>query len=94
MDTLNPRQRIAEFITFSSTSTARLLSVLRIAAALLLIEHRGEKHFGFPLDTSAKLFASGTLPLLKWMARVLESFGGLHLIFGLFTHPDSFLAIR
>jgi putative oxidoreductase len=91
MDTMNPRQRTAKFNTFPSTSTPRLLGVLRVAVALLIIEHGSEKHFGFPLDPTAQQFASGSLPPPKWVARVLEFFGGLLLILGLFTRLVAFL---
>jgi putative oxidoreductase len=68
--------------------TPRLLSVLRIAVALLFIEHGGEKLFGFP---PAQQAAPDTLSTLMWVAAVLEFFGGLVILFGLFTRPVAFL---
>ncbi|MCA1731176.1 MAG: DoxX family protein [Actinobacteria bacterium] len=68
--------------------TPHLLSVLRIAVALLFIEHGGEKLFGFP---PAQQAAPDTLSILMWVAAVLEFFGGLVILFGLFTRPVAFL---
>ena len=59
MDTMNSRQRTAKFNAFYSTWTQRLLGVLRIAVALLFIEHGSEKRFGFPRDPTSQQFASG-----------------------------------
>ena len=66
----------------------RLLSVLRIGAALLFIAHGTQKLFGVP--------AAGDRPpveLLSQMgvAGVLETFGGLLLLLGLFTGPVALL---
>jgi putative oxidoreductase len=66
----------------------RLLSVLRIAVALLFIEHGSEKLFGFP---PAAQRATESLTLLWGVAGVLEFFGGLLILFGLFTRPVAFL---
>jgi putative oxidoreductase len=69
---------------FYAKWTPRLLSVLRIAVALLFIEHGSEKLFGFPATQQA---ASGSLSPLMLVAGVLEFFGGLLILFGLFTRP-------
>ena len=71
-----------------STWAPRLLSVLRIAVALLFIEHGSEKLLGFP---SAAQRATDSLMLLSGVAGVLEFFGGLLILFGLFTRPVAFL---
>lgn len=68
--------------------TPHLLSVLRIAVALLFIEHGSEKLFGFPPSQQA---APDSLTLLIWVAAVLEFFGGLLILFGVFTRPVAFL---
>jgi putative oxidoreductase len=68
--------------------TPRLLSVLRIVAAFLLIAHGAQKLFGFlapPGMPSAGAFS------LMWVAGVLEFFGGLLLLIGLFTRPVAFI---
>lgn len=65
----------------------RLLSVLRIMAALIFFAHGTDKILGFP-DT-------GRTPdvfTLGWIAGVIELFGGAFLIVGLFTRPVAFLA--
>ena len=65
----------------------RLLSVLRIVAAILFIEHGTQKLFGFPPTERPmpELFT------LFWFAGVLEVFGGLLLLIGLFTRPVAFI---
>lgn len=65
----------------------RLLGVLRIVAAILFIEHGTQKLFGFPPTDRPmpELFT------LMWFAGVLEVFGGLLLLIGLFTRPVAFV---
>jgi putative oxidoreductase len=65
----------------------RLLGVLRIVAAILFIEHGTQKLFGFPPSDNPmpEMFT------LLWFAGVLEAFGGLLLLIGLFTRPVAFL---
>lgn len=67
--------------------TPRMLSVLRIVAALIFFAHGTDKILGFP-DT-------GRMPdafTLRWIAGVIELVGGALLIVGLFTRPVAFLA--
>jgi putative oxidoreductase len=61
----------------------RLLGVLRIVAAILFIEHGTQKLFGFPPPSrpQPEMFE------LTWYAGMLETFGGLLLLIGLFTRP-------
>lgn len=66
----------------------RLLSVLRIVAALLFIEHGTQKLFGFPAPPASGLPAAFSLP---WDAAILEFVGGLLLLAGLFTRPVAFV---
>ena len=63
--------------------TPRLLSVLRIVAALLFMEHGTQKLLGFPSSgrPGPELFS------LLGLAGVLELFGGAMLLVGLFTRP-------
>lgn len=65
----------------------RALSVLRIVAALLFMEHGTQKLFGFPpLDyPQPEMFS------LIWIGAVLEFAGGLLLLLGLFTRPAAFI---
>jgi putative oxidoreductase len=75
--------------SFFDTWSPRALSVLRIAAALLFMQHGAQKLFGVP---SAP--AGGTTPALfslLGLAGVLEFFGGLLLLLGLFTRPVAFI---
>lgn len=73
----------------SLTSWApRALAVLRIMSALLFIEHGTMKLFGFPAGDSpmtVQLFS------LMGFAGVLEFFGGLLILLGLFTRPVAFV---
>ncbi len=66
----------------------RALSLLRIVAALLFIEHGSAKLFGFP---DVPMFESLDLFSLLGLAGVLEFFGGLLLLVGLFTRPVAFI---
>ena len=66
----------------------RLLSVLRIVAAFLFIEHGLQKFFGFP----APLPGGGPpLSTLPGAGGIFEFVGGLLLLFGLFTRPVAFI---
>ncbi|HEX2238072.1 MAG TPA: DoxX family protein [Gammaproteobacteria bacterium] len=66
----------------------RALSLLRIVAALLFIEHGSAKLFGFP---DVPMFENLDLFSLLGLAGVLEFFGGLLLLVGLFTRPVAFI---
>ena len=74
--------------TFFSKWTPRILSILRIIAAFLFMQHGAQKLFGVPSDQPAN-----TVELLSLMglAGVLEFFGGLLLLVGLFTRPVAFI---
>ena len=66
----------------------RALAVLRMMTALLFIAHGTMKLFGFPAGDSpmtAELFS------LMGLAGILEAFGGLLLLVGLFTRPVAFV---
>ncbi len=66
----------------------RLLSLLRIMTALLLLQHGTAKLFVFPhvaMFDGLKLFS------LLGVAGILEFFGGLLLLLGLFTRPVAFV---
>jgi putative oxidoreductase len=61
-----------------------LQSVLRIVAAFLFLPHGTQKLFGVP---AAEPRAPVDLLSLMGLAGVLETFGGLLLLLGLFTGP-------
>jgi putative oxidoreductase len=73
--------------SFYSQWAPRILSVLRIVTAFLFMEHGGQKLFSFPAPFPVPL------PLLSLLgvAGILELFGGLLLLWGLFTRPVAFL---
>lgn len=64
------------------------LSVLRIVSAYLLIQHGSAKLFGFP---HVAFFDNLQLVSLLGAAGVLEFFGGILLLIGLFTRPVAFV---
>jgi putative oxidoreductase len=65
------------------------LAVLRIATALTFMAHGTQKMFGFP----ASQMGGGSFDLFSLMgvAAVLEVFGGLAILVGLFTRPVAFV---
>lgn len=79
---------MADFNTTTSIWTPRLLSILRIIAAFLLMAHGSQKLFGFPPSGQP---ASGSLPPLALTAGILEFFGGLLVLLGIFTRPVAFI---
>lgn len=75
--------------SFYGVWAPRVLSVLRIVAALLIMQHGAQKLFGFPAGPQG----SQTPPLMSMagIAGILEFFGGLLLLLGLFTRPAAFI---
>ena len=61
-----------------------VLSLLRIVAALLFLEHGLQKFFGFPST------APPMTPLL-YVQGVLETLGGFLLLLGVYTRPVAFI---
>jgi len=66
----------------------RALSVLRIVAGLMIIEHGMSKLLGWPVVPA---FAQLKLFSLLGLAGVIELTGGALLILGLFTQPAAFV---
>jgi putative oxidoreductase len=64
---------------------ARTLSVLRIAAALFLLQHGTSKFLGFPNPMNPPQFSP------SWFAGLMELIGGTMLALGPFTRPVAFL---
>lgn len=79
---------MADLNRICETWTPRLLSVLRIIAAFLFMAHGSQKLFGFPASQPT---STAELLSLHGLAGVLEFFGGLLLLLGLFTRPVAFL---
>jgi putative oxidoreductase len=65
-----------------------VLSILRIMAALLFIEHGLAKFFGFPVRT----MEAPALFDLEWFAAAIEFGGGVLLALGLFTRAVALIA--
>jgi putative oxidoreductase len=66
--------------------TPRVLSVLRIVAALIYLEHGTLKHLGFPVSNAVPATFS-----LGGIAGFFELIGGALLVLGLFTRPVAFV---
>jgi putative oxidoreductase len=64
------------------------LGLLRIVTALIFIAHGTQKLFGFPAPPASGLPAAFTL---FWFGAILETFGGLLLLIGLWTRPVAFV---
>ncbi len=64
------------------------LAVLRIATALCFIAHGTQKLFGFP---ASQMPGGVELLSLFGVAGILEVFGGLAILLGLFTRPVAFI---
>lgn len=71
--------------SFLSAWSPRILSIMRIAAALLFMQHGSQKLFGIPSAMG------GPLQPLMVIAGALEFFGGLLILLGLFTRPVAFI---
>jgi putative oxidoreductase len=67
--------------------SSRILSVLRMVAALLFMSHGMQKILGFPVPRRAP----HQLLSLTRVAGRLENVGGAVLLFGLFTRPVAFV---
>ena len=66
----------------------RLLGLVRIATALLLLQHGTAKFFGFP---HVAMFDNLQFLSLLGFAGVLEFSGGILLLLGLYTRPVAFI---
>ena len=73
---------------FQTQWTPRMLSIVRIVAAFMLMQHGGQKLFGYPPSAHPM---PHPLPPLMLVAGILEFFGGLLLLIGLFTRPVAFI---
>ena len=71
--------------------TSLFLSILRIVAALILMQHGSQKLFHYPPSGAPGPVAPLVLMSQNGLAGVLEFFGGLMLLLGLFTRPVAFI---
>ena len=81
--------------SFHSRWAPRVLSILRIVAGFLLLQHGLQKVFGvlLPPGPAGEPQAHGTFTLLSraGISGILEFGGGVLLILGLFTRPVAFI---
>jgi putative oxidoreductase len=79
---------MANVSLFCSKWSPRLLSVLRIVTGFLFMQHGSQKLFGIP---AAQQGAPPPLLSIMGVAGVLEFFGGVLILLGLFTRPVAFV---
>ncbi len=79
---------MADSSSLDSRWAPRVLSVLRVIAAFLFIQHGAQKLFGF---LAGQQWAAPEMFSTIWIAGVLELFGGIILLLGLFTRPVAFI---
>jgi putative oxidoreductase len=79
---------MAQHIT--SKYTAAALTLLRIVTGFLFMPHGAQKLFGC-FGGMGGGGASAPFPGLLWFAGVLEFFGGLGILLGVFTRPIAFV---
>src|ERR1044071_2531447 len=77
--------------SFGTVWAPRLLSLLRIMAALLLLQHGTQKLLGFPAFPPGGRTAPAMMSM-PWLAGVIELVCGTLIALGLFTRPAAFLA--
>ncbi len=74
---------------FAATATQATYALLRVVAGLLFTQAGGMKLFGWfgglPAGVTAHVFSQ------LWIGGVLEFFGGLAIMLGLFTRPVAFI---
>jgi len=68
-----------------------MLSILRIVAALVLMQHGAQKMFNFPPMGGPGPSAPYVIASMNGIAGILETFGGFAVLIGLFTRPIAFL---
>lgn len=71
-----------------SRYSEELLSVLRMTAAFMFLQHGTQKMFGFPVEANAPY---ELLTLVPGLAGLLEVVGGLLLLVGFFTRATAFV---
>ena len=71
--------------------TGITLSVLRMVATLVFMQHGSQKLFGFPPSGAPGPAAPWVLMSQTGLAGILEFFGGMLLFLGAFTRPVAFI---
>ena len=79
------------FDAIAAAWAPRLLSMLRIMAGLLLLQHGTAKHLKFPAVSSMP--TSRAELACRAIAGFIELVGGVLLVIGLFTRPAAFIAV-
>jgi putative oxidoreductase len=79
---------MSKLTSVTSRWTPRLLGILRIVASLLFMAHGSQKLFLYPPGQMTEPFPIFTL---MGIGGILEFFGGLLLLIGLFTRPVAFI---
>ena len=74
-----------------STIAESALSALRIVSAFMLTQHGVQKLFGWLLPAERAFTGAPDIFTRMWFAGMLETFGGLLLLLGLFTRPVAFV---
>ena len=75
---------------FLSAWSPRILSVLRIITGFLFLWHGSQKLLGFP-PSPPQPGGGGGMPPIVLVAGILELFGGLLILLGLFTRWTAFV---
>ena len=73
--------------SFLAAWRPRVLSIMRIVAAFLFIQHGGQKILGFPAPQRSEF----DLFSMTGLAGTLELIGGFLVLIGLFTQPTAFV---
>jgi putative oxidoreductase len=73
---------------FVASWAPRILSVLRIIAGFLFVQHGAQKLFNYPIPSPMPV-AQGSI---VWYGGIIELVAGVLLIVGLFTRPIAFIA--
>jgi putative oxidoreductase len=68
-----------------------LLSLLRIVTGAMFMQHGVQKLFGLLLPPDRPWNGAPEMFSQMWFAGILETFGGLLIVLGLFTRPVAFL---